>query len=89
MDRGSTRLDNPEYDSWLASQARRGGRNGIGAERELRKRNAEKKNANKGYEGWHFGIDERPVFTKDKNEFKRELDKRGLMMKDDVRNTLK
>lgn len=84
--RGSTRLDNPEYDTYLAEKARKG--NGS-AERELRKRNADKKNANKGYEGWHFGIDERPVHTKNKEEFKKALDDRGLMMKDDVRNTLK
>lgn len=80
MPRGSTGLDNPEYDSFLASKGR---------ERELRQRTVERRNANKGYEGWHFGIGEKPVYTRDKAEFKRELKKRGLMMRDDVNKRLK
>ena len=55
----------------------------------MRERNTERRNANKGVEGWHFGIDEKPVYTRDKAEFKRELAKRNLMMKDDVRRNLK
>lgn len=77
---GKYDLDNDEYDSWLASNKR---------EKELRKRNYERKHANKGYEGWHFGIGRRPVYCRNREEFRRELDKRGLMMRDDVRKELK
>ena len=77
---GRKDLDDTEYDAWLAEN---------GKERELRSRNKERRNANKGYRGWHFGLGERPVYCKDKDEFKRELDKRGLMMKDDVRKRLR
>lgn len=77
---GKYSLDNREYDAWLAKNKK---------ERELRLRNAERKNANKGYEGWHFGISDQPVHTKNKEAFKRELNKRGLMMRDDVSHELK
>ena len=75
---GNKGLDNPEYDHYLAKHKK---------ERELRMRHLERKN--KGYRGWHFGLGDKPVYTKDKAEFKSELDKRGLMMKDDVRKRLK
>ena len=68
------------YDDWLAENKK---------ERTLRERNTERRNANKGVEGWHFGIDEKPVYTRDTAEFKRELNRRNLMMKDDVRRNLK
>ena len=68
------------YDDWLASNKK---------ERTLRERNTERRNANKGCVGWHFGIDEKPVYTRDKAEFKRELNRRNLMMRDDVRRNLK
>jgi hypothetical protein len=77
---GKYDLDNQEYDQWLAKNKK---------ERELRNRQIERRNANKGYSGWHFGIDTKPVHTKNKEEFKRELEKRGLMMRDDVRKDLK
>ena len=80
MGRGSTSLDNYEYDSWLADHKK---------ERELRQRRIERKNANKGYEGWHFGIDDKPVHTRDKEAFKKELQKRGLLMRDDVSRRLR
>jgi len=80
MGRGSTSLDNYEYDHWLANNKK---------EKELAQRKTERKNANKGYEGFHFGIDTKPIYTKDKDEFKRELDKRGLMMKDEVKKPLR
>lgn len=80
MAQGNKGLDSQAYDQWLAKNGKEG---------ELRKRNAERRNANTGVKGWHFGIGDRPVHTKNKEEFKRELDKRGLMMKDDVRNRLK
>ncbi len=82
MGRGSTGLDNYEYDEFLARNKK---------ERELRDRRVERRNANKGYEGYHFGITEsgKPVYTKDKEDFRRELDKRGLMMRDDVKRSLR
>ena len=80
MGRGDTRLDNYEYDNWLAENKK---------ERELRGRHLERRNANKGYKGFHFGIGDKPVYTKDKDEFKKELDKRGLMMRDDVKRDLR
>ena len=87
MGRGNTNLDSTEYDDFLVEKAKRGGHFGKGAEREIRQRNDEKRN--KGYKGWHFGIDGKPIYCKDKSEFKEALDKRGLMMKDDVRRRLK
>lgn len=80
MARGDTSLSNTEYDTYLAKNGKEG---------ELRRRNSERRNANKGYKGWHFGLGEKPVHTRDKTEFKRELDKRGLLMKDDVKRNLK
>ncbi len=77
MARGRTDLASREYDEYLASQ---------GKERELRERKLERQKASRNYDGWHFGIDEKgPVRTRDKEEFRRELDKRGLMMEDDVK----
>ena len=72
---GKYDLDNQDYDDFLA---------GRGREKELRQRHVARKKANKGYAGYHFGLGEKPVHCKDKADFKRELDKRGLMMKDDV-----
>ena len=80
MGRGRTDLDNKEYDDYLASNKK---------ERELRDRHLQRRNANKGYEGWHFGVDAKPFYTKDKDEFKKELDKRGLGMRDDIRKSLR
>lgn len=80
MGRGDTSLASTEYDGYLASKGR---------VRELKDRHRERKTANKGYEGWHFGLGEKPVHTRDKVEFKRELEKRGLMMGEDVRRNLK
>ena len=74
-------LDNYAYDQYLAKNKKG---------KELRERHIERRNANKGYEGWHFGIDARgPVRTRNKEEFKRELSKRGLMMRDDVKKELR
>ena len=80
MSRGSTALDNPEYDRFLVAKGR---------ERELRKRHLERVASNKGYKGWHFGLGARPVHTNDKQEFQHELKKRGLMMRDDVGKPLR
>lgn len=78
MPRGSTQLDNYEYDSWLAQNKK---------ERDLIERRQQRKS--KGFEGWHFGLGDKPVHTKNKDEFRRELDKRGLMMRDDVKRNLR
>ena len=77
---GKYNLDNYEYDEHLAKNKK---------ERELISRRIERKNANKGYEGWHFGIDDKPVYTKDKDEFQKALKDRGLMMRDDVKRNLR
>lgn len=77
---GDKSLANYQYDHFLASK---------GKTRELRERTIERRNANKGYEGWHFGLGMKPVYTKDKHEFKQALEKRGLMMRDDVKQELK
>ncbi len=82
-------LADNSYDSYLADKAKGRGQGATGAQRELRQRNTERKNANKGYAGWHFGLGEAPVKTKDKEEFKKALDQRGLVMRDDVKRTLK
>ena len=77
---GDKSLASHEYDQFLSHNKK---------ERELRERHIERKNANKGYEGWHFGLGDKPVYTKDKAEFKRELEKRGLVMRDEVKRNLK
>ena len=82
--RGSRSLDNPEYDSYLAS--RKGSRS---ARQELEERNLDKRNANDGIRGYHFGIGDKPVYTESMEHFKHELETRGLMLKDDVRKNLR
>ncbi len=77
---GKYDLDNGAYDQWLASK---------GKERELRARKAEKRSANTGVKGWHFGVSEKPFHAKDVHEFRQALDKRGCMMRDDVKKELK
>lgn len=77
---GKYDLDNQEYDDYLAEN---------GKEKELKQRHTERRNANKGIRGWHFGLGEHPVHCKDKTEFKRELAKRGLVMKDDIKTPIR
>ena len=68
--RGSTDLSNYEYDAWLAENKK---------ERELRDRKALRRNAHKSdLSGWHFGIDDKPVKVHDREEFRKELSRRGL-----------
>ena len=76
--RGKTDLSSYEYDNFLSKNKK---------EKELRQRHLERRNASKGYEGWHFGIDTKPVYSKNKEEFKRELEKRNLMIYDEVKNS--
>lgn len=75
MPRESTDLSNYNYDNWLSANKK---------ERELKQRNAERKDAHKkDMSGWHFGIDTKPVKVKDMTEFKSELSKRNLSIKDE------
>lgn len=74
MGRGNTDLSSREYDSWLVKNKR---------ERELKERHDARKNGK--YEGWHFGLGDKPIYTKDKEHFIKELDKRGLAIKDEYR----
>jgi len=89
MGRGKTGLDSTDYDYHLTQKAKQGSYYSRDARRELRQRHLDRRNANKGYEGYHFGIGDRPVHTKNKEEFKKELEKRGLMLRDDVKNPLR
>lgn len=76
-------LANYEYDKFLASK----GKTSKSARQDLEKRKGER--TNKGYKGWHWGLGDRPVKCKDKSEFKAELSKRGLMMRDEVSKPLR
>ena len=80
MGRGDTSLTSHEYDDFLSENKK---------EKELRARHIERRNANKGYAGFHFGIGDEPVYTKNKDAFKKELEKRGLVMRDDVKRRLR
>ncbi len=73
-------LADQDYETYLADNKK---------EKELRSRHQERKSANKGYRGWHFGLGEQPVYCKDKDEFKKALDKRGLLMADDAKVPIK
>ena len=68
MARGSTQLDNYEYDKYLAQTKN---------EKELRARHNERKS--KTFSGWHFGVGPKPFKAKDKQDFHRELEKRGCL----------
>lgn len=80
MARGSTELDSQQYDQWLSKNKK---------EKELRSRHVDRRNANDGIRGWHFGVGQKPVYTKDIKEYRRELAKRGLMLHGDVKKDLK
>ncbi|KKN51709.1 hypothetical protein LCGC14_0619960 [marine sediment metagenome] len=74
---GKYGLDNYDYDNWLADR---------GKHKEVRERHVERKS--KDYSGWHWGLGDKPVKVRDKEELKRELDKRGLVLRDDVKKPL-
>lgn len=74
-----------DYDLALAN----GEVKGVNRERELRARRAERRAANRGYAGWHFGLSDKPFYAKDKEGFRKELEKRGLVMRDEVVRRLK
>jgi len=79
---GKRDLDNFEYDDFLAKN--KGSRS---ARQEVEQRHAERKN--KGYSGWHWGLGDKPVYCRDKEEFEREVEKHGLVIRDDVKKTLR
>lgn len=81
MPRGSTSLDNYEYDSFLADNKR---------EKELLERKHARKSAHKSdLSGYHFGIDSKPVYVKDIHEFRQELKKRGLGIEGEIQREKK
>jgi hypothetical protein len=77
-------LDRYDYDSYLASRSQ-GSRV---AREELRQRTVDRRNANDGFKGYHFGLGDKPIKTEDIKHFKHELDKRGLIMSDEVKKNL-
>ena len=83
--RGKTDLSSTEYDGFLSSKAR----DSRTARQELKQRHEDRRNANDGIRGWHFGISNEPVKVESKEHFKHELDKRGLMLRDDVKKELR
>ena len=85
MARGNTDLTSNEYEQYLASKSK----NSRSARQELAQRHKDKRNANDGYRGWHFGIGDAPVKCESKEHFKHELNKRGLMMRDEEKKNLK
>ena len=71
MSRGSTSLDNEDYDKWLAENKRG---------RELKERQIERKQAvRKDLSGYYFNIDPKgPVKINNIDHLRVELNKRGL-----------
>lgn len=77
MPRGSTGLDNAEYDNWLAKNKR---------EKELSSRKFERKQAlKKDCSGYLFNVDGPPVKVQDIAHLRKELDKRGLAIHGEYR----
>lgn len=86
MGRGSTGLDNYEYDEYLSSRAQKSRT----ARHELIQRKVERKEAHDGEGiGYHFGLGDAPVKITNREHFRRELDKRGLMLAADVKKDLR
>lgn len=78
--RGNTNLDNYAYDDFLSRTKKK---------KELRERTIARRDANKGGKGWHFGCSDKPFYTKDVNEFRQELKKRGLVIRDEITKSLR
>lgn len=86
MARGNTGLDSHEYDIHLASKSK----SSSSARQELVQRKIQRKHAHDSSGvGWHFGLGDKPVKVSSKEEFKQELNKRGLMLATDVKKDLK
>lgn len=86
MGRGSRDLSSNDYDSFLSSKAK----TSRSARQELEQRHSERRNAHDADgRGYHFGLGDTPVKVESREHFKQELDKRGLMLHDDVKKDLK
>ena len=86
MSRGDTSLASHEYDSYLANRVKQGDR---GAARELEQRGVEKKCAHDSSgRGWHFGLCDVPIKVEHKEDLRRVLDSKGLMLATDVKKDL-
>lgn len=84
MGRGDTSIASHEYDNYLASKKSKS------SERELIQRRVERKMAHSpDGVGWHFGLGDAPVRVDSREHFKKELDKRGLMMAHEVKKDLR
>lgn len=77
MGTGYTGLDNPEYDKYLADKK--------DFRRLIERKKDKKAAAKRDGSGYHFGIDSVPVKTKNMDEFRKELDKRGLAIDGEYR----
>lgn len=79
-------LASSDYDNYLARKAG----DSRSARQELAQRHSDRRNAHDGEgKGWHFGLGNEPVKANSKEEFKHELNKRGLMLATDVRKDLR
>lgn len=86
MGRGNTDLSSSEYDNYLASK----GKSNKGARQELEQRRVERKMAHSADGvGWHFGIGDAPVKATSREDLKKKLNERGLMLRDDVKRELR
>lgn len=76
MARGSTALNNYEYDAWLSKNKK---------EEELKRRTYERRCAlRKDHSGYSFGIDKEPVRVDGIESYRKELKKRGLAIADEA-----
>jgi hypothetical protein len=86
MSRGKTDLSSSDYDAFLASRAQ----TSRSARQELEQRHNERRNAHDGQGiGYHFGLGDKPVKITSEEHLKVELDKRGLMLKHEVKKNLR
>ncbi len=86
MGRGNTDLSSNEYDDYLSSRAK----TNDGARKELEQRKKDKKFAHKSDGvGWHFGLGDKPVKVESREHLKAELNRRGLMLRTDVKRDLR
>lgn len=87
MARGNTDLTSNEYDSFLSSKAKEGNND---ARRELIQRKIDRKKAHDSSGvGYHFGLGDQVVKVERKEDLRKELAKRGLMLEVDVKKNLR
>ena len=86
MGRGNTDLTSNAYDQHLQSRAS----SSRSARQELAQRSHERRNAHDANGvGYHFGLGDKVVKVNSREDFKHELDKRGLMLHSDVKKNLR